>query len=313
VAYQLFWAMMNKLSPARRVLLLVALVLLLISGTEIHSNNVNATLDFRVISALLLLLLLSLELADKVTMKRDLEIAREIQSWLVPSEPPVIANAEVAFATKPQNSVAGDYYDAFYPLKTADDPGKLMLVMADVAGKSVPAALLMATLQASLRTIASEGAPLDQLAQRLNHYACDHSLGGQRFTTAVIGEFDPVTRQLAYVNAGHNAPVVRRANGAIERLESCSLPLGIHEEATFPAAQIQLTCGDTLILFTDGVIEAFNAAGEEFSDPRWINAIRSLPNLPAQGTLETLMKYVNDFAGATRQSDDITCLILQIK
>ena len=313
VAYQLFWAMMNKLSPARRVLLLIALVLLAISGTEIHSNNVNATFDFRVISALLLLLLLSLELADKVTMKRDLEIAREIQSWLVPSEPPVIPNAEVAFATKPQNSVAGDYYDAFYPLKTADDPGKLMLVMADVAGKSVPAALLMATLQASLRTIASEGAPLDQLAQRLNHYACDHSLGGQRFTTAVIGEFDPVTRQLAYVNAGHNAPVVRRANGAIERLESCSLPLGIHEQAAFPAAQIQLSCGDTLILFTDGVIEAFNAAGEEFSDPRWIHAIRSLPNLPAQGTLETLMKYVHDFAGATRQSDDITCLVLQIK
>jgi sigma-B regulation protein RsbU (phosphoserine phosphatase) len=313
VAYQLFWAMMNKLSPARRVLLLIALVLLMVSGTQVHSQNFNADFDFRIISALMLLLLLSLELADKVTMKRDLEIAREIQTWLVPSEPPAIPNAEVAFSTKPQNSVAGDYYDAFYPLKTPDSPGKLMLAMADVAGKSVPAALLMATLQASLRTIASEGAPLDQLAQRLNHYACDHSLGGQRFTTAVIGEFDPATRQLSYVNAGHNAPVVRRANGAIERLESSSLPLGIHDEAAFPAAQIQLNSGDMLVLFTDGVIEAFNAAGEEFSDPRWVNAIRSLPELPAQATLRFLMKYVDDFVGATRQSDDITCLVLQIK
>ena len=313
VAYQLFWAMMNKLSPARRVLLLIALVLLMVSGTQVHSQNFNADFDFRIISALMLLLLLSLELADKVTMKRDLEIAREIQTWLVPSEPPAIPNAEVAFATKPQNSVAGDYYDAFYPLKTADNPGKLMLVMADVAGKSVPAALLMATLQASLRTIASEGAPLDQLAQRLNHYACDHSLGGQRFTTAVIAEFDPATRQLSYVNAGHNAPVIRRANEAIERLESSSLPLGIHSEGAFPAAQVQLNPGDTLVLFTDGVIEAFNAAGEEFSDPRWVNAIRSLPELPAQATLRFLMKYVDDFVGATRQSDDITCLVLQIK
>jgi len=313
VAYQLFWAMMNKLTPARRVLLLIAIVLLGVSGIQFHSDKVNADLDFRLISALLFLLLLSLELADKVVMKRDLEIAREIQTWLVPSDPPLITNAEVAFSTRPQNSVAGDYYDAFYPLKTAAGDGKLMLVMADVAGKSVPAALLMATLQASLRTIASEGPPLSQLAERLNHYACEHSLGGQRFTTAVIAEFDPATRQLSYVNAGHNSPVVRRANGDIQRLESSGLPLGIHSGATFPATQIDLQPNDTLILFTDGVVEAFNAANEEFSDARWINVIRSLRGLSAQATLRSLMKSVEDFVGPTRQSDDITCLVLQIK
>src|SRR6202158_5805834 len=177
VAGQLFWAMMNKLTPARRVLLLLAVILLLISALKIENAG---QLEF--VAAALFLLLLSLELADKVTMKRDLEIAREIQAWLVPSEPPAIANAEVAFWTRPQNSVAGDYYDAFYPLDDAASGGKLMLAMADVAGKSVPAALLMATLQASLRTLASEGLPLIELAERLNHYACAHSLGGQRFT-----------------------------------------------------------------------------------------------------------------------------------
>jgi sigma-B regulation protein RsbU (phosphoserine phosphatase) len=305
--------MMNKLTPARRVLLLVALVLLLLSGFQFQVGKSDVEIKLEFVSAMLFLLLLSLELADKVIMKRDLEIAREIQTWLVPSEPPAIPNAEVAFSTRPQNSVAGDYYDAFYPLKTADSNGKLMLVMADVAGKSVPAALLMATLQASLRTIASEGPPLSQLAERLNHYACDHSLGGQRFTTAVIGELDTSTRQLSFVNAGHNAPVLRRATGAIERLESSSLPLGIQSGAAFPATQIELQPGDTLVLFTDGVVEAFNAAGEEFSDPRWINVIRSLPALPAQTTLHWLMKAVSDFVGATRQSDDITCLVLQIK
>jgi len=308
VAKQLFWAMMNKLTPARRVLLLVALVLLLFSG---NGNNNGFGIKAEFLSALLFLLLLSLELADKVTMKRDLEIAREIQAWLVPSTPPTIPNAEVAFYTRAQNSVAGDYYDAFYPLDDASAGGKLMLVMADVAGKSVPAALLMATLQASLRTIASEGLPLSELAIRLNHYACAHSLGGQRFTTAVLAEYDPATRHLSYVNAGHNSPVIRRANSSTERLESGSLPLGITPEATFPSSEVTLQTGDTLVLFTDGVVEAFNAAGEEFSDNRWLNIIRGLPNLNAQQTLQFLMKNVEDFVGATRQSDDITCLVLR--
>jgi sigma-B regulation protein RsbU (phosphoserine phosphatase) len=308
VAGQLFWAMMNKLTPARRVLLLVAIVLLLISAIKVESAG---QLEF--VSAVLFLLLLSLELADKVTMKRDLEIAREIQSWLVPSEPPAILDAEVAFWTRAQNSVAGDYYDAFFPLNGGDSGGKLMLVIADVAGKSVPAALLMATFQASLRTLASEGLPLTQLAERLNHYACAHSLSGQRFTTGVIAEFDPAARRLVYVNAGHNSPIVRRTNGGIDRLESSSLPFGITSSAAFRSASVDLVPGDTLVLFTDGVVEAFNTAGEEYSDARLLNVIRSLPKLSAQDTLRALMKSVEDFVGATRQSDDITCLVLQSK
>lgn len=314
VAGQLFWAMMNKLTPARRVLLLLALVLLLFSGVKVQSGSQSTfDINFEFISAVLFLLLLSLELADKVIMKRDLEIAREIQSWLVPSVPPTIPDAEVAFWTRPQNSVAGDYYDAFYPLNDGTSGGKLMLVIADVAGKSVPAALLMATLQASLRTLASEGQPLSQLAERLNHYACAHSLGGQRFTTAVIAEFDPAARRLVYVNAGHNSPVLRRTSGVTDRLESSALPFGISSSATFPAASVDLAPGDTLVMFTDGVVEAFNSAGEEFSDPRWVSEIRALQKFSAEENLHQLMKSVEDFVGATRQSDDITCLVLQTK
>jgi sigma-B regulation protein RsbU (phosphoserine phosphatase) len=312
IAKQLFWAMMNKLTPARRVLLLIAFGLLAASGFRFEVARDNTVeFQYQFFAALLFLLLLSLELADKITMKRDLEIAREIQAWLVPSMPPTIPNAEVAFYTRAQNSVAGDYYDAFYPTDDAAAGGKLMLVMADVAGKSVPAALLMATLQASLRTIASEGLPLSELAIRLNHYACAHSLGGQRFTTAVLAEYDPATRRLGYVNAGHNSPVIRRANSSTDRLESGSLPLGITPEATFPSFEVTLQPGDTLVLFTDGVVEAFNSAGEEFSDNRWLNIIRGLPILNAQQTLQFLMKSVEDFVGATRQSDDITCLVLR--
>jgi sigma-B regulation protein RsbU (phosphoserine phosphatase) len=314
IAKILFWSLLTKLTPARRVLLLVALVLLVMSGPKFRfGNNSNFAFDvnFESVAALGFLLLLSLELADKVTMKRDLEIAREIQTWLVPSQPPEVTGANIAFATRPQNSVAGDYYDAFYP--NPEDREKLMVVVADVAGKSVPAALLMATLQASLRTIAGENAVLADLVARLNRYACAHSLNGLRFTTAVLSEYNPTSRRLTYVNAGHNAPILRRANGTLETLEAGGLPLGIRSDVKYETASLELRAGDALIFFTDGVVEAFNESGEEFGNERWLGAIRNLPDWDAPQTLQFLMKRVDEFVGATRQSDDITCLVFRVR
>jgi len=304
VARQFFWALLLKMSPARRVLLLIALFMLAMSV-------INSQTNFEVVAVMLFVLLLSLELADKVTMKRDLEIAREIQTWLVPSQAPEVEGADIAFATRPQNSVAGDYYVAFFP--NPEERERLMVVIADVAGKSVPAALLMATLQASLRTIAAEGAPLADLVGRLNRYSCAHSLEGRRFTTAVLGEYNPSSRRLSYVNAGHNAPILRRANGTLEPLEAGGLPLGIRSDVSYETAALELKPGDALIFFTDGVVEAFNESGEEFGNERWLSAIRNLPEWNAQQTLEFLMKRVDEFVGATRQSDDITCMVFRSK
>lgn len=310
----LFWSLVMKLTPARRVILIIGCVLFFVPNVNFQTHN-NVTFDFNfgVVSAFLFLLLLSLELADKVTMKRDLEIAREIQTWLVPSEAPAVSGADIAFASRPQNSVAGDYYDAFYPTVSAEENGKLMLVIADVAGKSIPAALLMATLQASLRTIAGEGAPLGELVVRLNRYASAHSLDGRRFTTAVLAEYEPATRRLIYVNAGHNPPILRRADGATEKLEVGGLPLGIDAGAFYETAAIELKSGDALILYTDGVIEAFDGKGQEFGNDRWLEAIRALPDWNAQESLQFLMKRVDDFVGLTRQSDDITYLVIRTK
>ena len=309
VAKEFFWALLMKLTPARRVLLVIGLVLILFSATTVRIGH-QAFLDIKMegFAVAIFLVLLALELADKVTMKRDLEIAREIQAWLVPSHPPQIAGAEIAFATRPQNSVAGDYYDAFYP-----EPGsqRLILVIADVAGKSVPAALLMATLQASLRTIAGEGASVAELVARLNRYACAHSLDGRRFTTAVIAEYDPASRKIAYVNAGHNLPILRRASGATETLEAGGLPFGIEPAATYEVGSAQLNPGDTLVFFTDGVVEAFDEQGPEFGQGRWQDAIRILPAVSAQESLQYLMRRVDEFVGATRQSDDITCMVFR--
>jgi len=314
IAKQFFWALMMKLSPARRVLLLVAIVLFLVSGIHFRGAN-NEVVDarFEWISALLILLVLALELADKVIMKRDLEIAREIQNWLVPSVAPDVPGGDIAFATRPQNSVAGDYYDAFYPTVSAAEGGKLMLVVADVAGKSVPAALLMATMQASLRTVAGDDAPLDSLVARLNRYASAYSLDGRRFTTAILGLYDTASGELTYVNAGHNAPILRRANTSMEFLDKGGVPLGIMASAVYETGTVTLRSGDTLIMFTDGVVEAFNEGGEEFGNGRWLNTIRSLPAGSAAQALQFLMRQVDDFVGATRQSDDITCLVFQCK
>ena len=313
IAKALFWALMMKLSPARRILFLVAFVLLVLAILKFNGGiNGDYTLYY-FLAALLLILLLSLELADKVTMKRDLEIAREIQTWLVPSTAPEVAGGDIAFASRPQNSVAGDYYDAFYPTANAEENGQLMLVIADVAGKSIPAALLMATLQASLRTIAGESAPLADLVARLNRYASAHSLDGRRFTTAVLAEYEPATRRLVYVNAGHNPPILRHPNGAMEKLEVGGLPLGIQIDATYATAAIDLKPGDALIFYTDGVVEAFNEKGEEFGNARWLGAISTLPDGSASDSLQFLMKHVDGFVGFTRQSDDITCLVFRCK
>jgi sigma-B regulation protein RsbU (phosphoserine phosphatase) len=314
IAKTLFWSLVMKLTPARRVLLIIAFVLLVGSGFHFEfSNDVKGDFNFTFVTVMLLLLLLALELADKVTMKRDLEIAREIQTWLVPSRAPDVAGADIAFASRPQNSVAGDYYDAFYPTASAKENGKLMLVIADVAGKSIPAALLMATLQASLRTIAGEGAPLGELVVRLNRYASAHSLDGRRFTTAVFAEYEPATRRLAYVNAGHNPPILRRTGGETEKLEAGGLPLGIDAGAAYETAAIELKAGDALILYTDGVVEAFNEKAQEFGNDRWIEAIRALPDWNAAESLQFLMRRVDEFVGLTRQSDDITCLVFRTK
>src|SRR5258707_558962 len=286
---------------------LYSVVMLILAGIKVLD------IRFELLAAAVFLLLLSLELADKVTMKRDLEIAREIQTWLVPSSPPQVPGAEIAFASRPQNSVAGDYYDAFFATAGAADGGKLTLVIADVAGKSIPAALLMATLQASLRTIAGEGASLADLVMRLNRYACAHSLDGRRFTTAVLAEYEPAARRLSYVNAGHNAPILRRANGDMEKLDIGGVPLGIQSAAEYETSAKDLRPGDALIFFTDGVVEAFDESGQEFGDARWLGAIRELPEVSAQESLQFLMTRVDAFVGATRQSDDITCMIFRAK
>jgi len=316
VVKEFFWAVFEKLSPARRVLLLLALILLVLphGGFEYSGEAGKVQVvefDFHFWAALLLLLLLMLEIADRVVMKRDLQIAREIQTWLLPGAPPQIPGLAIAYSTRPANTVAGDYYDVFPRPGRTNEENRVVLAVADVAGKSIPAAMLMATFQASLKTLSTAQVALPELASNMNRYACTNSQGGLRFTTAFLAEYDPVHRTLDYINAGHNNPILRRASGRIERLDVGGLPFGIQPEVKYESATVTLAPAEWLIIFTDGLVEAENARQEEYGEPRLLSAIEAGRTLEPGELLKRLMAELDLFVGNTAQHDDVTCMLLK--
>jgi sigma-B regulation protein RsbU (phosphoserine phosphatase) len=313
---ELIWAILSKLTPARRVLLLIGVILLLLpsGGFQFQhgGNDVQITSPgFQFWGGLVLFVLLMLEIADRVVMKRDLEIARDIQSWLLPLAPPVVPGLAIAFATRPANTVAGDYYDVFERNATATGEQRFLLAVADVAGKSIPAALLMATFQASLKTLSATPSGLLQLVAGMNRYACTNSQGGLRFTTAFIAEFNPASRVLQYINAGHNTPILRRNSGAIERLSVGGVPLGIQQDAAYAAAEVTLAPGDWLVIFTDGLVEAENQVGEPYGEDRLLAVLQSAMATAPEIMLQRMIAEVNGFVGPTPQHDDITCMVIK--
>ena len=316
-AQELSWAILEKLTPARRVLLLLGVVLLVLpgGGFSYHGKSGEVEVvefDSRFYGGAVLFVLLMLEVADRVVMKRDLEIARDIQRWLLPASPPQVPGMAIAFATRPANTVAGDYYDVFARPASAGGEARFLLAVADVAGKSIPAALLMATFQASLRTLSTTSSSLAEIVAGMNQYACTNSQGGLRFTTAFLAEFDPATRSLTYINAGHNNPIVRRSSGNIEHLVAGGLPLGIRAQAVYESGCSVLQPGDWLVIFTDGLIEAMNERGDEYGEPRLLEVLRAGAGSQPDELLRRMLAEVDAFVGATPQHDDITCMLVKI-
>jgi serine phosphatase RsbU (regulator of sigma subunit) len=316
VLKEFFWAVLEKLSPARRVLLLVALIMLMGPWDNVRYQDSSGGLhgiqfNSQFWAGLLLFLLLMLEIADRVVMKRDLQIAREIQTWLLPGAPPQIPGLAIAYSTRPANTVAGDYYDVFpRPGKTPQE-NRVIFAVADVAGKSIPAAMLMATFQASLKTLSTTPASLPELVAGMNQYACSNSQGGLRFTTAFLAEYDPARRLFTYINAGHNQPILRRHGGLIERLDVGGLPLGIQADAKYESASVALASGDWLVVFTDGLVEAVNASDEEYGEAKLLVLLENAGSTSPQELLNQLMAGLDLFVGNTAQHDDVTCMLLK--
>lgn len=311
LARVLAWAMILKLTPARRLFLLLACLLALPAVLDAQLWGLSRASEF-LIGFGMLLVLLALELADRVGMKRDLELAREIQSWLLPAEPPRLAGVDVAFATRPANTVGGDFYDVL-PRQAPDGGGpRLLLAVADVAGKSVPAALLMATFAASFRALASAGAGLADLVGGLNASTCARSQGGRRFVTAFVAEYDPRARRLLYVGAGHNPPLLRRRAGRLERLTEGGIPLGIQGGVAYEAVEATLEAGDLLVVYTDGVIDAVDEQGRRFGEERLQAQVSAAGGAEAAAVLKRLREVLTTYTGPARQNDDITWLLLRV-
>lgn len=315
-AQELIWAILEKLTPARRVLLLLGTILLILpSGSFTYHDKAGeiqvGEFDFHFFGGALLFILLMLEIADRVVMKRDLEIARDIQSWLLPATPPQVPGLAIAFATRPANTVAGDFYDVFPRLVPNSADPYFLLAVADVAGKSMPAALLMATFQASLKTLSSVPCSLGELVAGMNRYACSNSQFGRRFTTAFLAEYNPSGKTLTYINAGHNPPILRRSSGTIERLTAGGLPLGIQADATYESGAVSLQPGDWLLIFTDGLVEAMNSRNEEYDEPRLLNVLQASVTATPDELMRRIMTDLDTFVGTTPQHDDVTCMLVK--
>ena len=317
LARQFFCAILEKLTPARRILLLLALVLIALGAFQWSWSSgpgeMSAfSIDARFWGAILLLALFIMEAGDRVVMKRDLQIAKEIQAWLLPSEPPAIAGLEIAFTTRPANTVAGDYYDVFARPGCTPENVTFLMAIADVAGKSVPAAMLMATFQASLKTLSSTPGTLTELVSRINRYACSNSQNGRRFTTAVVAEYDSRSRKLTYVNAGHNLPILLRRNGSVERLDVGGVPIGVMDNAPYSAGEVTLEAGDWLVFFTDGVVEAENNQQMEYGEDRFLTMLRWGAAMPPALLLQHILADIDRFEANAPQHDDITCMLLRV-
>ena len=237
--------------------------------------------------------------------KSELEIAANVQQKMFPRKLHRLASLDYSGTCVPAREVGGDYYD-FLEI----GGGKIGFVLGDVSGKGVPAALLMANLQACFRS--QQPSALENPAQVLRavnrHFF--ESTTSDRFATLIFAVYDDGTRRIRYVNCAHCPPLVLRANGEVERLGSTATMLGAFARWECTEAATELGAGDTLLLYSDGVTEAGADMGEEFGEDRLIHALRVNGRQPAQPLVEAIVHDVQEFSGAAR-SDDVTVVALR--
>jgi phosphoserine phosphatase RsbU/P len=234
------------------------------------------------------------------------EMARQVQNRLLPQRTPAMQTLDYAGVCIQARSVGGDYYD-FLDLGT----GRIALVLADVSGKGMPAALLMAGLQATMRTHCTAGlADLATTMRRVNQLLYE-STAAQHFVTLFVAEYSDESRRLRYVNCGHNSPILLRPEGVVRRLPATACVLGAFQEWDCAVEEISLEVGDVLALFTDGVTEAASQEGDEFGEERLISALLENRGRISTETLASVTRIVQGFGG-NDQADDLTLIIARV-
>ena len=238
--------------------------------------------------------------------EREIEEARAIQIGFLPKEIPQIPGYEIAGAWQPARIVGGDYYDVF-----AFGGDTLGLCIADVAGKGMPAALLMSNLQAAVRGIASACLSPEILCERLNSLIC-RSIASDRFITFFYAHLDGGSGQLCYANAGHNAPIIAHRDGTHDRLDQGGGVLGIFQSQNYVMGTHALARGDRVLLFTDGLTEACGVDGDEFGDARLIRLLEENCEAGAEQLQKTILDAVGRFCGGNWQ-DDATLIVVEVE
>jgi phosphoserine phosphatase RsbU/P len=322
---QVFVAFTLRLPPARRALYIGALVFAVIGLIKLFRGFATVYLPLGMpfiqvpvllpawadgtiallVSLFLVNLLVLLEVADRLSLKGELEVAREIQLALLPRGTLAIGDIEISGVTRPANTVGGDFYDV---LPLAD--GRIIVTLGDVAGKGSPAALLMALLLAGLRTLVEERMEAAALVERLNVQICRHT-PGSRFITLFYGVYNPTTGALTYVNAGQNPPFIRRVDGRFERLTATGVALGMFEESMFGAMETHLGPGEMLVLYSDGITEAEDPEGQPLEETGLQAIINRYATDPPFELGARVLKGVEAHARNSRFGDDLTILVLR--
>ena len=325
-----FLAFTMRLSPARRIIYGLALVaaviglLQLFDGFGLISVRMpfpftfvqirfpgmifsHGTLWFS-IGFLLMNLLVLLEVADRLSLKRDLEVAREIQQAMLPEGMWSGDGVEAFGLTKPANTVGGDFYDIL-----PQQDGHVIVTLGDVAGKASPAALLMALLLAMLRTLVDEGLSLAALVTRLNVQVTRHA-PPSRFITLFVASYDSRTGDMQFVNAGQTPPLLRRADGRVERLMTGGIALGMFEGSTYEAGRARLDPGDALVMYSDGITEAEDPTGQPFDEAGLERTLALYPGAFPEATAASIGQAIFDAVEHHRRDsrlgDDLSVLVL---
>lgn len=244
---------------------------------------------------------------EKQKMEEELDIAREIQQNLLPSLIPDLKNFEISAVNISSKQVGGDYFDI---IKL--DETRCCIAIADVSGKGFPASLLMANMQAFLQVVCRQDYPLAQATQIINDLITENTSDG-KFITFFWGLLDDKAINISYVNAGHNPPLLIR-NGEIRKLEAGGMVLGVMKTVMpYNTETVQLKKDDVLVLFTDGISEAMNTKGEEFSDQNLEEYVKQIYHLSSDEILDKIKNEVQAFTRGAIQSDDITLMIIKVK
>jgi len=247
---------------------------------------------------------------QKRQLESELELSRKLQKALLPQQAPQISGLQLAAFSQPAEIVGGDYFDFFHFNNASHG-----LAIADVMGKGLPASMLMASLQSSLRILVPENDSPAAVVQRLNKLFC-HNIHLIRFITLFLGQYNPQSRVMKYCNAGHNPPlVIRQKNGkAITShwLKPTGAAIGLAESFNFSTGAIEFAPGDIVVLYTDGVTEAMNSKGEQFGENRLEEIVRNNVRLSSDGLIKEIRRQVNDFTGNKSYSDDLTLIVGKI-